>query len=208
MSRLSSAEEEQEVVAICKEERKPFVAVVLNPAHAPPMLPTLDGVPTTGVIAELEHVDHPKNTVILKGLQRFHIIDMVDHNSVALVTVMHDTWFGVADDLSALRFARAIAEAGSPARFRYPSIKECVLEHPLHEVIDTSDPYRGVIDAVVSNNSGEKGILFAQKREMLGFAVASAIDDLTLPERLALLLSDDGTGRLEWLYHKRINKPK
>lgn len=167
-------------------------------------MPTLDGVATVGVIARLEH--RQDNVVCLEGLQRISMIDTSDHNRSALVSVMHDRWFGIADDLSAMHFAKAIREMSEKtAGAKYPMLKSMLTEHPLPMKQCSGDPYQGILDAILSDVDNENALMYTQQREFMGFAVATAVDDLSLPQRLAMLLTDDGTGRLEWLFHKKID---
>jgi hypothetical protein len=199
-----------------QDDGKPLVATLLDPVHVPPAMQVVDGVPTVGVISRmsLESPDST-NTVILEGLQRFSVVDLYDRKPngyrEALVRLIGDSSFGTEDDMSGLQYATRIMTLPESNFKENPLLKAAILEHGVNLFEGVSDvaaakmdPYEALIDAVRSSDS-------LMNREMLGFAVAAALTSgdqkLTKAERLALLITDDGTGRLEWLLKKKLKVP-
>jgi hypothetical protein len=148
----------------------------LAPKYIPPALDTVHGVPVVGVLSM-------KVGNNAEGLQRVQITNVIrsEHNDGYEVYVY-------------------------PMTDRTPSQKEndygLFLEDKVQAISGMKierclNPY----EAILSHLSDE----YLLQRELFTFSVADKYD-LSLPERLALMLTDDGVGRLEWLYYHKVSK--
>lgn len=148
----------------------------LAPKYIPPALSTVHGVPVVGVLSM-------KIGNNAEGLQRVNITNVI-------WSEYDDTYEVYAYPMVDRTPSKDENEYGNDLENKVQAITGLKIERSL-------DPYQ----AIYSNISQE----YLLQRELYTFSIANKYD-LTLPERLALMLTDDGVGRLEWLYHHKVSK--
>jgi hypothetical protein len=172
------------------------MGTLLRPSDAPPALPLIDGYPQVGVITRV--TPNPRaETVTLDGVQRFALIE-VESLTEAVVQLIGDEPGPPDYEATALGYETRMRHLPPESHARYPTLRTALQARSLQRA-----PH-DIYDAVSRCSDGDDS---QQVKELFGFAVASALHDLTLAERLALLLTVDGTGRIEWLLKRKLNLP-
>lgn len=193
-----------------------ILGAMLHPAAAPPALPLVGGFPQVGVVA---HVTSHGDVIFIEGLQRFAVIDVEPDAIHAHVQLIGDAEY--MDDGSGAVFEACLRALPPAVHEKYPALAQALRDHaPSHYAhallrrdvyalccdlmakgrVDDSDT-----DVVVNASVNVSQQDYTQCRELFGFALAAAVHDLTVPERLALLLADNGMARVEWLLKRKLS---